>query len=78
MPSSRKSVSRARRHVWVFTMQQGHVAIENRNFATEAAHCLGKLKTDVAAAQNDQVRGELLQFQRLDVCEGFCAFESRD
>ena len=47
------------------------IAIDNRDLTSESTHRLGQLYSDVAAADHEKVFGHLVQFQCLDMREGF-------
>ena len=55
-------------YVVVFVMQQAVIAIDQSHFAAEAAHCLGQLQTNVAAADYEKMFGYLIQFKCFDMC----------
>src|SRR5580704_9698477 len=56
-------------YVRVFFGHQPPVAIDHRHFAAEAAHGLRKLNSYVAAADDEQMFGNFIEFKRLDVRE---------
>ncbi len=56
-------------NVGVFFGHQPPIAIDYRHLAAEAAHRLGHLHSDVAAADNKQVFGDFIEFKSLDMRE---------
>src|SRR5437016_11935433 len=56
-------------YVRVFFGHQSRIAINHSHFAAEAAHRLGHLHSDVAPADNKQVFGNFIEFERLDMRE---------
>jgi len=56
-------------NVRVFFGQQPPIAIDYRHLAAEAAHRLGHLHSDVAAADNKQVFGDFIEFKSLNMRE---------
>src|ERR1700722_2751494 len=56
-------------YVGVFSGHQARVAIDDRDFAAEAAHRLSHFHSDVAAADNQQVFGNFIEFKSFDMGE---------
>ena len=65
-------------YIRVFFGHQPSVAINHSHFAAESAHRLGKLYSDVATADDEQMFGNLIQFERLDMREGLCFSKTRN
>ena len=55
--------------VGVFAVGEGGVALDNGDARAEAAHGLGKLKADVAAANDEEMFGDDVEFEGFDVGE---------
>ena len=53
--------------VGVFPFEQLFPALNDRDAAAEAAHRLGKFQADIAAANDDQMLRQSLQFERFDM-----------
>src|SRR6266566_8161261 len=56
-------------YVGVFFGHQSRIALDHRHLAAEAAHGLRKLDSYVAAADNEQVFGNFIEFKSLDMRE---------
>ena len=65
-------------YVGIFAMKECGVAFQDGDPATEAAHRLCELEADVAAAENEDVFGERVEFERFDMCEWTGCGEARD
>src|SRR5438132_133668 len=53
-----QNLADCRRNIFVFALDQPRSSFENGYFAPEAPEHLSEFKSDVAASDNDQVRGE--------------------
>src|SRR5262249_26484555 len=53
--------------VAILAVSQGVVPLDDRNATAEASQGLGHLEPDVAAPQNEEVLGDAVQFEGLDV-----------
>ena len=65
-------------YVGIFAVNQGWVAFDDGDVGSEAAHGLGELETDEAAAEDEEVFGEGGEFEDFDVSEGGRFGEARD
>ena len=54
-------------HVRVFPFEKLRAALNDRHAAAEAAHRLGELQADVAAAEDDEMIGQALEIQGFDM-----------
>src|SRR5207253_14650 len=57
------------RDVGVLLGKKLRPVLDHRHAAAETAVSLCELEADVAAAEHDQVRGQTVELERLDVCE---------
>ena len=67
MPSSSSRLRRASNTSSSSLRHQALVAVDHRHLAAESTHRLRQLDPDVAAADDQQMFGNHIQFQRLDV-----------
>src|ERR1700733_3163489 len=58
-------------------MEEPMVAFNNRDATAETAHGLGKLKTDIAASDHEQMFRDMVQLERFNMRERFCFRQSR-
>jgi hypothetical protein len=66
------------RDVAILAMGQGAVPLDDCHAAAEPPHRLGQLESDVAAAQDEEVLRDAVQFEGLDVCHRPRLGEARD
>jgi hypothetical protein len=71
-----QDIQDGRRHVFVLAMNQARSHFEYGDLAAEAAEHLAKLKSDVAAADDDQVFGKEIDSEQGAVGEIFDVLES--
>jgi hypothetical protein len=64
-----KSAPSRVRDVLVLAMGQAVIALDNRHAAAETAERLRQLEADIAAADDQQVAGNVIKLQRLDMRE---------
>ena len=57
------------RDVGILPADQLRPVLDHRHAAAETAVSLGQFEADIAAAEHDQVRGQAIEFEHLDVRE---------
>src|SRR5438309_7504338 len=60
------------RNVLILAMEEASVAINHRDPAVKAAHCLGQFEADKPTAQHEEMFRNAIQFQGFDVRQGIC------
>src|SRR5260370_28026238 len=60
------------RDVSILVGQKLRAALDQRHAAPQPAHRLAQFESDVAASQDNQVFGQALQFERLDMRHWLC------
>src|SRR2546427_1891352 len=56
-------------NVRILTTGEPRIAFHDRHAASQAAQRLRELKADISAAENQQMLGNHVEFQRLDMCQ---------
>ena len=75
-PSSSEQALQAVCNVVVFAMNYTLVAVHDGDLAAESTHRLRELQPDISGAENDQVLGNDIELQRLDVSQWLCCRQS--
>ncbi len=66
------------RDVLIFPVGQTPISVQDGYPAAETAHGLGQFEADITAAEHQQVAGDVVQFEGLDVGERACFRKTRD
>ena len=73
-----KQMTKSFTNIFVFFRHQPLVGIGHRNIATKSSHRLGQFYSDIAAADNEEMFGNLVEFERLDMRERLCFSKARN
>jgi hypothetical protein len=65
-------------HIFILFRHQPWVPVDDRNFATKSPHRLRHLYSDIAAPDDNEVFGNFVEFECLDVCERLCFRKARN
>src|ERR1700722_3086685 len=57
-------------NILIFTMEQPIIALHDGYAAAQTTHSLGKFETDIATTENQQMFGDDVEFQGLDMRKG--------
>src|SRR5262249_4252173 len=65
-------------NVRILTAHQLRSGFDHRHTAPEAPISLSQFETDIAAAEHDEMRGQIIELERLDMRQGPRCFEARN
>ena len=69
MPSSPRMPLHRLRDIGILPAHELRAGLDHRHAAAESAVGLGHFEADIAAAEHDQMRGHVVEFEHLDVRE---------
>ena len=65
-------------NLWILAAHDPRSGLDDGYPATEAAIGLRHFQADIAAAEYEQMRGQVIEFERLDMCQRPRRFEARN